>query len=310
MVISADRDERDLDADVVGRREDRLDLGDRRRGRDGDGHDVVDQERRGGDQPEDRRQVRPGDDVGAAAVRIGATDLAIGDRDDREKERDGDRDLDRDEQRTGPGDDQDPEDLLGRVGRRRDRVRAEDRERLLLRETLLDLVLVRQWPPEDEGPEPGEGAAATGSRDGRRLAGDQLVGAGIPEERCVRPLDANPPVAGLAALERAPTPDHDPDSTTARGSGRSRGPITRLTGSAGSRRRRKAIPAACAQTAPVNAAPSPASRQHSVIVTATPARTSEMATSISSNARSRGSPATEVGSRVIVRSMPLSVSAR
>ena len=72
-----DRDERDLDPDVVGAREDRLDLGDRRRGRDRDRHHVVDEEGGGGDEPEDRGEVRPGDDVRAAAVRVRPTDLAI-----------------------------------------------------------------------------------------------------------------------------------------------------------------------------------------------------------------------------------------
>ena len=305
-----DRDECDLDAYVVGGREDRLDLGDRGCGGDGDGHDVVDQERRGGDQPEDGRQVRLGHDVRAAAVRIRAADLAVGDRDDREEERDRDRDLDREEQRTGPREDQDPEDLLGRVRRRRDRVRAEDRERLLLRQALFQLVLVRQRPTEDDGPEPGESPAATRSWGGRRLTGDHLVGAGIPEERGVRPLDADPAVARLSALERLPTPDHGSVSDLAMTGGRSLGPMTRLTGAGGSRRRRNAMPAACAQTAPVNAAPSAASKQHSVMVTATPAKTSEMATSISSSACSSGSPAAEMGRWVIVPSMPLSVSAR
>ena len=204
-----DRHERDLDPDVVCRREDRLDLGDRGSRRDGDGHDVVDQECRGGDEPEDRGEVRPGDDVRPAAVRIGATDLAVRDRDDRQEQRDRDRYLDRHEQGASAGDDQDPQDLLGRIGRRGDGVRAEDRERLLLREALLHLLLVRQRPPEDDGTEPGEGATASGPRDRCRLARDQLVRAGVAEVRGVRPIDADPPVARLSALERPPSADHD-----------------------------------------------------------------------------------------------------
>ena len=48
-----DRDERDLDPEVVGGRDDRLDLGDRGRRRDRDRHDVVDEQGGRGDQPED-----------------------------------------------------------------------------------------------------------------------------------------------------------------------------------------------------------------------------------------------------------------
>ena len=44
-------------------------------------------------------------------------------------------------ERGDAAEDQDPQDLLGRVGRRADRVRAEDREGLLLRQALADLLL-------------------------------------------------------------------------------------------------------------------------------------------------------------------------
>ena len=46
--------------------------------------------------------------------------------------------------------------------------------------------------------------------------------------------------------------------------------MTSLTGAGGSRRSRKATPADCAHAAAVNAAPSAASRQHSVMLTAKP----------------------------------------
>ena len=102
-----DRDERDLDPEVVGGRDDRLDLGDRGGRRDRDGHDVVDEQRRGGDEPEDRGQVGLGHDVGAAAVRVGAADLPVRDGHDGEQDRDRDRHLERQEQRArrrpGPG---------------------------------------------------------------------------------------------------------------------------------------------------------------------------------------------------------------
>ena len=70
IVISAIDDERDLDPDVVRRSgttdwiwaiADAVDTDDR--------HHVVDEQGRGGDQPEDRREVGLGHDVGAAAVR-------------------------------------------------------------------------------------------------------------------------------------------------------------------------------------------------------------------------------------------------
>ena len=67
--------------------------------------------------PKIERQVRPGDDVGAAAVRIGAADLAVGDSDDGQQDRDRDGHLDREQQRARPGHDQDAQDLLGRIGR-------------------------------------------------------------------------------------------------------------------------------------------------------------------------------------------------
>ena len=75
----------------------------------------------------------------------------------------------------------------------------------------------------------------------------------------MRAFDPDAPVPGLATLELPTTADHDSISRTRRtGTGRSRGPITRLTGADGSCRNRNATPAACAQAAPVKAAPSAA----------------------------------------------------
>ena len=136
-----------------------------------------------------------------------------------------------------------------------------------------------------------------GSRDGRRLARDQLARAHVAEVRSVRPVDADPPIAGLSALERPPSPDQDSVSRSRRiGTGRSRGPMTRLTGAGGSRRSRNATPAACAQPAPVKAALSAASKHESVTVTAIPATTRMMAASTSRRARSSVSPVASVGS--------------
>ena len=85
-----DRDEGDLDPQVIGGRNHRLDLGDRRCRGDGDRHDVVDQQGRRRDQPEDRRQVGPGDDVRASPVGIGTADLPIRDGHHRQEDRDRD----------------------------------------------------------------------------------------------------------------------------------------------------------------------------------------------------------------------------
>ena len=269
-----DRHERDLDPDVVGRREDRLDLGDRRRGRDGDGHDVVDQQRRGGDQPEDRREVRPGDDVGPAAVRIGPTDLAVRHRDDRQQERDRDR-------RPGStGAARPRRRRAGPAGSPRSRrPTSEIASELKIASAFFferrssDLLLVRQRPPEDDGPEPGEGATASRPRDGRRLARDQLARAGVAEVRGMRPFDANPPVARLSALERPPSPDHD--SISERGDRDRPEPRSddeadraRAAHAAGGTRRRRPAP----RQRPVNAAPSAPSRQHSVIAHGDPGK--------------------------------------
>ena len=83
-----------------------------------DRHDVVDQQRRRGDEPEDRGQVGLGDDVGAAAARVGAADLPV-----RDATTTASRtaiaidDLERQEQRAGAGQD------AGRAGSPRSRRR-------------------------------------------------------------------------------------------------------------------------------------------------------------------------------------------
>ena len=59
-----------------------------------------------------------------------------------------------------PAEQQDAQDLLGRVGRRADRIRAEDRERLGLAQALADLLLARQRPPEHDAAHAREGPAA------------------------------------------------------------------------------------------------------------------------------------------------------
>ena len=172
-----DRDERDLDAVVVGGRDDRLDLGDRRGRRHRDRHHVVDEQGGRRHEPGDRRQVRAGHDVRAATVRIGAAHLAVRHRDDGQQQRDGDRHLDRQEHRARAREHQHAQDLLGRVGRGADRVRAEDGQRLALGEALADLLLGRQRASEDDRADAGGQPGARGQRGARGGLGDQLPGA-------------------------------------------------------------------------------------------------------------------------------------
>ena len=128
----ADRDDADQDPLVVQERERRDDLLDSGRRRDRHGHDVVDHQRRRGDQADRPTDVLPRDRVRAAARRVGDADLAVRDRHGDEQDRDRDADLDAERQGGGAAQDQDAQDLLGRVGRRADRVGAEDRQRLRL----------------------------------------------------------------------------------------------------------------------------------------------------------------------------------
>ena len=187
---------------------DRLDLGDGRGRRHGDGHDVVDQQRGGGDQPEDGRQVRARHDVRAAAARIGATDLPVRHRHDGQQDRDRDRDLDRQEHRARARQQQDAQDLLGRVGRRADRIGAEDRERLGLAQALGDLLFRRQRPPEHDPAHAREEPARRCQGDVGGRLGDERVRPHVPEERCVRTLDAHAPIRRLATPQGAPSSDH------------------------------------------------------------------------------------------------------
>ena len=131
-------------------RDDRRDAG---RDRHRDGEDVVDEQRRAGDQRRVLAEVLAAHDVAAAAARVGEDRLAVRERDDREQDRDRDRDRDqrvepeREARRAERGDE---EDLLGRVRRRRDRVGGEDRERDGLRDALVLLLGRRQRPTDQE----------------------------------------------------------------------------------------------------------------------------------------------------------------
>ncbi len=203
-----DRADADRDRERKQLRHGRRDLLDGRRGRHRDGHDVVHEQGACRDESRQHAEICACHGVGAAAGRVGEADLAIACGDDREQQRDGDRHGQAEEQRACPREHEDAEDLLGRVGRRADGVRAEDRERLLLRQPLLDVLVVRQRTPEQRAAGPGERTSRPRSRARRRLAGDHLARAGVPEIGGVRPLDPDPPVACLAPLQRPSTADH------------------------------------------------------------------------------------------------------
>ena len=152
--------------------------------------------------------VSAGDRIRATTGRVGDADLAVADRDDDEQAADEDADLESIGQRDDAAEDQDAQDLFCRIGRRRDRVRAEDGKCLLLRQPFAELVFAGERSSEEEGPERGECLARGRRRDARRLLGGQLVLAGVAEVGSVRSFDPNPTIARLAALERSPTADH------------------------------------------------------------------------------------------------------
>ena len=204
----ADRADPDDHAPIEQRREGRDDLLDRRRGRHRDRQDVVDEQRRGRDERDPLADVPAGDRVRAATGRVGDADLAVADRDHDQQAADQDADLEPVGEGDDAAEDQDPQDLFGGVGRRRDGVRAEDRQRLLLRQALAELVLARERAPEQEPAERGEGLAGGRRRGAGRFLGGQLALAGVAEVRGVRPFDPNPAVARLAALQWLPSADH------------------------------------------------------------------------------------------------------
>ena len=103
--------------------------------------------------------------------------------------------------------DEDPQDLLGGVGRRADRVRAEDRERLLLGQSLADLLLARQRPAEEERLGPRPEAARAGCRaptppPWRSAGPDRSSGRG--PRAAARSGPAGRPACGPGAERRPP----------------------------------------------------------------------------------------------------------
>ncbi len=125
--------------------------------RDGDGEDVVDEERRRRDEARQPSEVVLGDDVGAAARLVGVHRLRVGEDDDRQHccDHDGDRHDQAGRRRRGC--DQHDEPRLGRVGHRRQRVGGEDRQGELLRDERV-VHLAARARAADERPLPGDRA--------------------------------------------------------------------------------------------------------------------------------------------------------
>ncbi len=167
---------------------------------DGNRQDVAGQQGGRRDQGRPRAKIVLTDDVGAATLGIGLDRLAIGNRDDREQE--GDREGDGQGQRQcpGAGQDQDPQDLLGGIRRRRERVRGEDRERLRLRYPLVDEPGAGQRRPDQDPPQALIEPPGRAARDEGVLARDQCVRPGLTEGLVERPMDPDVTLARHVSL--------------------------------------------------------------------------------------------------------------
>ena len=166
-----DREDDDRHRDRRENREGRIEGLDACRHADRDGQDVVRQQRRGRDQARQDAQVRVGDDVAAAAVRVRADGLPVGERDEREDAND--REGDRQQPAEGLGEptaEQGEQARLRGVGHRRHDVGGEDRQRLPFR------AVARRAPPRSRA-------------DGRRGPGESWRAHG-PTVSWARPLPA------------------------------------------------------------------------------------------------------------------------
>ena len=164
---------------------------DRRRDRHRHRQDVAHRQRRGGDQAGDLAQIAMGHDVAAAARGVGVDRLAITEDHRRQQHHDGDRNRERPHQRRDAGRQQDEQDFLRHVGHRRQRVRREDGQRLLLGQALVHLQLAVDRCADQQPPRPTPRAARF--FDGQ--AGLEAARATAREAGVLRPGDANDRVA-------------------------------------------------------------------------------------------------------------------
>ena len=214
-VIRPERADPDEHAHVGQGRERGHDLLDGGRRRHGRGQVVVDEQGRGRDERGHAPEVRLGDRVRAAPVRIGDAYLSIAEGHDHQQAGDGDRDGHRELQggQGGPTEDEGEDDLLGRVRARGDGVRAEDGQRLGLGQAFAELLVLVERAAQEHAADLGQGSAAGRGRDAGRFLGRQRALARVPEVRRVGAFDADPPVARLAALERPTAADHRPTAS-------------------------------------------------------------------------------------------------
>ena len=123
--------------------------------RDGHRDGVADEQRRPGHLGHVGTEVVPAHDVGATGLGIRADDVAIADRDDGQHGQDGAGDRRDQGEGDEPGDrDEDAEDLLGGVGRRRHHVRREDRQCGRLAQALAMQLIVHQRRAQEEPLDP------------------------------------------------------------------------------------------------------------------------------------------------------------
>jgi hypothetical protein len=130
-----------------------------------------------------------------------ATLLAVRRRDDYEQR--GDRDADRDgvRERTGTSQNEDEEDLFGRVRGRRQRVRREDGQRLDLAQPLLGEARRGQWRADEQALESTPKTAGDGPRHFGHLGGaDGPFDVAALEAALARPGEAGVAASRLGAV--------------------------------------------------------------------------------------------------------------
>ncbi len=140
-----DEPDRDLDAVRVEHRQRGDDVVDTGGHRDGDGHDVVDEQRRRHDQAGLLAEVLVRHLVVAAAGRVRLDELAVGQHHHDQQHDDGCGDPGRERQECEPADEQDHQEFLRRVRHGGEGVAREDRERKPLGEQLPLELVGREW---------------------------------------------------------------------------------------------------------------------------------------------------------------------
>jgi hypothetical protein len=163
--------------------------------RDGGSEDVVANERRCGDERGPRPQVLPRDDVAAAAVRIGAYDLEVAQRDDCQQHQDDAADRRRQRQRANASACEHAHDLFGGVRGGGEVIRREDRQPLEDANALLVLLLAGNASPNEHATRGFQGTPERTPGRERALCRHQVAALDQPELAGVRAHDAHKPIA-------------------------------------------------------------------------------------------------------------------